>query len=245
MANFKLVLSYDGSRYKGWQKQGNSENTIQQRLEALLSRLLGQQIEIAGSGRTDAGVHARMQVCSFHAETDMTCSELLCAIRRYLPEDIGAESLEPAPPRFHARLSCKRKSYVYRIWTSTAPNVFERKYMYFFTQPLDIDSMRRAACALCGTHDFTAFCANRRMKKSAVRTLENIDIVQLGGELRITLTGSGFLYNMVRIIIGTLLEVGTGKRSPGEMADILSSRDRSHAGFTAPPQGLTLWSVEY
>lgn len=245
MANYKLVLSYDGSRYKGWQRQGNTDNTIQQRLETLLTRLAGDTVEVSGSGRTDAGVHARMQVCSFRAETDMSCEELLAAIRRYLPEDIGAESLEPAPPRFHARLSCKRKSYVYRIWNSTAPNVFERKYLYFFPETLDVDKMRLAAGFLCGTHDFSAFCANRHMKKSAVRRLDSIDIERCGGELRLTLTGDGFLYNMVRIIVGTLLEVGTGKRCPEDCAEILASKNRDRAGFTAPPNGLTLWSVEY
>ena len=245
MPNFKLVLSYDGSRYKGWQKQGNTDNTIQQRLETLLTRLLAQPTEVSGSGRTDAGVHARMQVCSFRADTDMSCSDLLAAIRRYLPEDIGAELLEAAPPRFHARLSCRRKSYVYRIWNSTSPNVFERRYLYFYPDVLDLSAMRRAADLLCGTHDFTSFCANRHMKKSAVRTLESISIEQHSVELRLMLTGDGFLYNMVRIIAGTLIEIGSGQRSADEIPDILASHDRSRAGFTAPAQGLSLWSVEY
>ena len=204
MPNYKLKLSYDGSRYNGWQKQGNTDNTIQQRLETLLTRLLAQPVEVAGSGRTDAGVHARMQVCS-----------------------------------------CRRKSSVYRIWNSAEPNVFERKYLYFFPKALDADAMRRAAALLCGTHDYTAFCANRHMKKSAVRTVESIDIERIGGELRLTLTGDGFLYNMVRIIAGTLIEVGSGRRRAEEMPDILASLDRGRAGFTAPPQGLFLWNVEY
>lgn len=245
MPNYKLTLSYDGSRYNGWQKQGNTDNTIQQRLETLLTRLLAQPVEVAGSGRTDAGVHARMQVCSFRADTELSPAELLEGIRRYLPDDIAAESLELAPPRFHARLNCRRKSYVYRIWNSAEPNVFERKYLYFFPQALDADAMRRAAALLCGTHDYTAFCANRHMKKSAVRTVESIDIERIGGELRLTLTGDGFLYNMVRIIAGTLIEVGSGRRRAEEMPDILDSLDRGRAGFTAPPQGLFLWNVEY
>ena len=186
-----------------------------------------------------------MQVCSFRADTELTPAELLEGIRRYLPDDIGAESLELAQPRFHARLNCRRKSYVYRIWNSAEPNVFERKYLYFFPQALDVDAMRRAAALLCGTHDYTAFCANRHMKKSAVRTVESIEIERIGGELRLTLTGDGFLYNMVRIIAGTLIEVGSGKRSAEEMPDILASLDRGRAGFTAPPQGLFLWNVEY
>ena len=245
MRNFRLTLCYDGSRYSGWQKQGNTGNTIQERIEAMLTRLLGQPVEIAGCGRTDAGVHARRQVCSFRAETDMGCAELLARLRQYLPEDIGALALEEAPPRFHARLSCTEKSYLYRIWNSAEPNVFERKYLYFFPQALDADAMRRAAALLCGTHDYTAFCANRNMKKSAVRTVESIDIERIGGELRLTLTGDGFLYNMVRIIAGTLIEVGSGRRRAEEMPDILASLDRGRAGFTAPPQGLFLWNVEY
>ena len=245
MKNYMLTLCYDGSRYSGWQKQGNTGNTIQEKLEALLTRLLGQPVEIAGCGRTDAGVHAKCQVCSFRAQTDMDCAELLARLRQYLPEDIGALTLEEAPPRFHARLSCREKSYLYHIWNCDAPNVFERKYVYRYPGALDTYAMRRAAQAIIGEHDFTAFCANRHMKKSAVRTLRSIEIDRQGGELRILLTGNGFLYNMVRIIAGTLIEVGSGKRSAEEMPDILASLDRGRAGFTAPPQGLFLWNVEY
>ena len=133
MRNFKLTLCYDGGRYDGWQRQGNSDNTIQGKLEVLLTRLLSQSVEVAGSGRTDAGVHALEQVCSFRAETELPCDELLREIRRYLPEDIGALALEEAEPRFHARLSCREKTYVYRIWNSEEPNVFERR----FRAPLD------------------------------------------------------------------------------------------------------------
>lgn len=245
MRNFKLCLCYDGTRYNGWQKQGNTENTIQFKLEALLSRLLNQQVEVAASGRTDAGVHARRQVCSFRAETELDCETLLAEIRRYLPGDIGAVSLEEAEPRFHARLNCKGKTYVYRIWNSTAPNVFERKYMYSYTEALDIEAMRNAAKMLCGEHDFSAFTSAKNMKKSAVRRIDGIDISEENGEVRFCITGSGFLYNMVRIIIGTLLEVGTGKRSSDSVKTALSSLDRKNAGFTAPAQGLILWDVYY
>lgn len=245
MRNFKLCLCYDGTRYNGWQKQGNTENTIQFKLETLLSRLLNQQVEVAASGRTDAGVHAKNQVCSFRAETELDCETLLAEIRRYLPEDIGALSLEEAEPRFHARLNCKGKTYVYRVWNSAAPNVFERKYMYSYTEALDIEAMRNAAKTLCGEHDFSAFTSAKNMKKSAVRRIDSLDISEENGELRFCITGSGFLYNMVRIIIGTLLEVGTGKRSPYSVITALSSLDRKNAGFTAPAQGLTLWDVYY
>ena len=245
MRNFKLTLCYDGGRYDGWQRQGNSENTIQGKLETLLSRLMEQSVEVAGSGRTDAGVHALGQVCSFRAETDLPCPELLKEIRRYLPEDIGAISLEEVDPRFHARLSCREKTYVYRIWNSSEPNVFERRWMLSHPSPLDLDAMRAAAQALIGEHDFSTFCANRRMKKTAVRKLKSVDIACSGGEIRIFLTADGFLYHMVRIIVGTLLEVGEGKRDAGDVAAALSARDRLEAGPTAAAHGLTLWSVRY
>lgn len=244
MPNYKLTLNYDGSRYKGWQRQGNTDNTIQAKMESLLSRLLGQEVEIAASGRTDAGVHARMQVCSFRAETDMPCNIMLTKLREHASEDIGILALEQAAPRFHARLNCVRKSYVYQIWNSDEPNVFGRKYMYNYPAELDFDAMRAAAEQLIGEHDFSAFCT-KRMKKSAVRRLESISIEQEGDIIKIMLTGNGFLYNMVRIIVGTLLEVGTGKRSVDSVAQALRSLDRQQAGFTAPPQGLFLWSVEY
>ena len=242
---FRLTLCYDGTRYRGWQRQGNTDNTIQARVENLLSRLLDQPVEAAASGRTDAGVHARRQVCSFKADTDYDTNFMLTELRKYLPEDIGAIALEEAAPRFHARLNCLEKSYVYRVWNSTEPNVFERRYLYVFSDPLDLDAMRRAGESLLGEHDFSAFCSNKHMKKTAVRDLRSIDIERLGGEVRLTFTGSGFLYNMVRILTGTLLEVGSGQRSIESVQEALMSRDREQAGFTAPAQGLILWDVRY
>ena len=171
MPNFCMTLSYDGTRYNGWQRQGNTPDTVQGRLEAVLSDLLGQPVEVAGSGRTDAGVHARMQTASFRAKTGLPAPELLRRLRAQLPGDIGVLTLEEAAPRFHARLSCRGKTYVYRVWNSDTPNVFERRYVYALPQPLDTAAMQRAAALLCGTHDYTSFCANRRMKKSAVRTV--------------------------------------------------------------------------
>ena len=245
MPNFRLTLCYEGTRYRGWQKQGNTDNTIQGRLEALLSRLLAQEVEIAGCGRTDAGVHARRQVCSFRADTAMPCDELLSALRRCLPEDIGALSLELAPPRFHARLNCVGKTYVYRIWNSETPNVFERRFLWPVPEELDVEAMRQAAALLCGRHDFSAFCSLKRMKKSAVRELRRLELRREGEELRLIFEGDGFLYNMVRILTGTLLQVGRGERAPEEMSRILASLDRAQAGPTAPAQGLTLWEVAY
>ncbi|MBQ9249661.1 MAG: tRNA pseudouridine(38-40) synthase TruA [Oscillospiraceae bacterium] len=245
MQNFKLVLCYDGTRYRGWQKQGNTDNTIQGRLEAILSRLLSQEIELAGSGRTDAGVHARRQICSFRADTGRSCEALLQELRTHLPEDIGAVSLEPAPTRFHARLSCTGKTYVYRIWNSAAPNVFRRRYMLQLPDELDLGSMERAARLLLGRHDFSAYCSLKKMKKSPVRELRELRVVQDGEEVQLVFTGDGFLYNMVRILTGTLLEVGLHQRTAESVLNVLESRDRALAGPTAPAHGLTLWDVYY
>ena len=245
MYTYRLTLSYDGSRYNGWQKQGNTKNTIQEKLETLLSRLTGEEVEVNGSGRTDAGVHAMGQVASFRTAAEQDCDALLRDMRRYLPEDIGAVALEPAEPRFHARLNATGKTYVYRVWTEECPNVFERKFLYTVTEPLDLAAMEQAAKHLTGTHDFMSFCANKRMKKSTVRTITDLRIDKIGGELRFSVSGDGFLYNMVRILVGTLLEVGMGKRSPDSIPALLEAKDRSRAGYLVPPHGLRLEAVYY
>ena len=243
--NFRLTLAYDGTRYRGWQRQGNTPDTIQAKLEILLGRLLEQDVEIHGSGRTDAGVHAAGQVASFRADTDMDCASLLKAVRDYLPEDIGALSLEEAPERFHARLSAKEKTYVYRVWNSEVPCVFERKYVFVYPAALDEDAMRSAAADLLGRHDFSAFSSGKKKGRSAERTLRSVRIERTGEELRVTYTGDGFLYNMARILTGTLLEIGALERPADDMERIFRSRSRAEAGFTAPAKGLCLMSVRY
>ncbi len=244
MRNIRLDLCYDGTRYRGWQRLGNSEDTIQGKLEKTLSRILEEPIEISGSGRTDAGVHARGQVASFHCESGITCEELLRKLRQYLPEDIGVLSCKDASPRFHARLNAKEKTYCYRIWNSEAPCVFARRYVSVYPQTLDVEAMRAAAAYLVGEHDFSAFCGNAKMKKSTVRFIRSLEIDRVGEELRITVTGNGFLQNMVRIIVGTLLEVGEGKRD-ADTIRALFGKTRAEAGFLAPPQGLCLMEVFY
>ena len=245
MKNYRLVLSYEGTRYRGWQRQGNTAGSIQEKLETLLSRLLEQKVELAASGRTDAGVHARMQVCSFRGETERGAEELLRELRRYLPEDIGAVSLEEAEPRFHARLSCREKTYLYRIWNSESPNVFTRRFQLRVPGALDDKAMERAARLLCGEHDFAAFCSLKNARRSTVRDLRAVEIRREGEELQLYFTGDGFLYNMVRILTDSLLEVGQGHRSPESLAEALQSKDRALAGPTAPAQGLCLWEVKY
>jgi len=207
--------------------------------------MTGEAIEVQGSGRTDAGVHARGQVANFRTNSRLTCEEMFAYLNQYLPEDIAVLKVEEAELHFHSRLHAIRKTYVYRIWNATVPNVFERKYLYMVPGALDVAAMEKAAKLLCGTHDFRGFSSNKRTKKSTVRTLERIRIEKQGTELRLTFTGNGFLYHMVRILTGTLLEVGLHKKQPEDMPVILASLDREQAGFTAPPQGLYLDCVEY
>lgn len=245
MKNFKMVLTYDGSRYKGWQRLGGTEHTIQGKLETVLQRLTGQSVEVIGSGRTDAGVHALGQVANFHTDTAMTAEELLTALRTYLPEDIGVLSLVETDTRFHSRLSAVKKTYRYRIWNSDAPCVFERKYLWKISLLLDLAAMRQAAEHFLGEHDFLAFCSNKHFKKSSLRTVECIDIREEDGAVLLDFTGNGFLYNMVRIMTGTLVEVGLGQRSADSIPQILASRKRENAGAMAPAQGLFLMEVEY
>ena len=243
--NYKAVLQYEGTRYRGWQTQGNTENTIQGKLEALLTKMAGEPVEVNGSGRTDAGVHAAGQVISFRCKTEKTPEEIFRYMNEYLPEDIAVLSVEEAAPRFHARLNAVRKTYVYRIWNAPVRNVFRRRFTTWIQKPLDLDAMEQAAALLCGTHDYRAFCSLKKFKKSTVRTIEKIEIGKMGQEIRISYTGDGFLYHMVRILTGTLVEVGLGLRKPEEMMAILEGQDRTKAGRLVPPEGLTLESVEY
>ena len=245
MKNYRLELCYDGTKYNGWQKLGSTENTIQNRVEQTLSRLLSQEVSVSASGRTDAGVHARKQVCSFACTTEMTCDEMLHGLRAYLPQDIGALSLCQAEERFHARYCCKAKTYVYRVRTDDSPAVFERNTFYRYPGTFDIVAMRQAADLLCGRHDFAAFTTAKKQKKSTERTIFSIDLLEEEHELRLIFTGDGFLYNMVRIMAGTLLEVGSGKRRADDIPVIFASGKRENAGFTAPACGLTLWEIQY
>lgn len=245
MYNYKLTIQYDGTRYRGWQVQGNTDQTIQGKLEGVLSRLTGQPVEVHGSGRTDAGVHALGQVANVKLPRPVEPSELLGELNRYLPADIGVIAAEPAPERFHARLNARSKTYRYRIWNSAIPNVLERSYLYALPEPLDVAAMERAAADLVGTHDFRSFCGLKRFKKSTVRTITHIAITQDGTEVRLEFTGNGFLMRMVRILAGTLVEVGLGQREADSMPAVLAAQDRAAAGPALPAQGLALVRVEY
>lgn len=245
MAVYKAVVEYDGTRYRGWQSQKDTGNTIQGKLMAVLARYAGQPVEVQGSGRTDAGVHARGQVISFSLEHSYEPEEILHYMNQYLPEDIGVISVERASGRFHARLNARAKTYVYRIWNSSLHNVFERKWMYTIEEALDVEAMQQAADQFLGTHDFAAFCSVKRKKKSTVRTIHEISVERLGGEVRIRVTGDGFLYHMVRILVGTLVEVGLGTRDSGGIPELLEQGVRADTGITMPAKGLILWEVYY
>ncbi len=255
MRNFKVILQYEGTRYQGWQRQESTENTIQGKLELLLSKMEGKRVEIQGSGRTDAGVHAIGQVANFCLDTDKTPGQIMEYMNFYLPEDIAVIAIEEMEERFHSRLHAKGKTYCYRVQNTSLPHIFDRRYVYVVEEKLDIDAMQRAADYLVGTHDFKAFTSTKKSKKSTVRTIDSICIERVGSafdnrtdkkdEIRFVFCGNGFLYHMVRIIMGTLLEVGEHKRKPEDMKDILASGLRENAGALVPAKGLTLMEVRY
>ncbi len=244
MNNYKFVVSYDGTRYSGWQRQGNTGNTIQYKLEKAISGVLGENIEISGSGRTDAGVHAVGQVANFKTNLYYPPEDLENRINMALPDDIAVRDLVIASPRFHARLSAKEKTYRYTIQNAIASDVFLRKYAYKLPGSLDLEAMQQAAKYLEGTHDFAGFSTGRT-KKSTQRHIRKIKIEQDGTKVHLTYTGNGFLYNMVRILTGTLIEVGRGDRTPESVLTVFETNDRTKAGFTAPAQGLCLMDVQY
>ncbi len=245
MSNYKMVLQYEGTRYQGWQRQESTGNTIQGKIEALLGRMCGTQVEIQGSGRTDAGVHAKGQIANVHMQTDKTPEEIMDYMNRYLPEDIGVISVTEVGERFHSRLNAKGKTYCYQIINSTLPHVFDRRYSYVYPAKLDLNAMRQAAEVLIGTHDFASFTSAKKGKKSTVRTIEDIRMEEDGDIIRIFYSGDGFLFHMVRILTGTLLEVGIGERTPSEMEAVLQAKKREYAGFLVPASGLTLLEVRY
>lgn len=245
MRNYKILIQYDGSRYKGWQVQKSTDMTIQGKLQDVLSTMAGEEIEVIGSGRTDAGVHAYGQVANFHMPSRFNKKEIMDYLNHYLPMDIAVLSIEEVDERFHARYHAVSKTYIYRIHTSKIPNVFERKYMYTYTEPLDITLMRKAASYMIGTHDFAAFCGNKKMKKSTVRTVTEIQIEEKEDEIQISYTGDGFLQNMIRIMTGTLIEAGNGTKRPEEISSIIENKVRENAGYTVPPEGLALYNVVY
>ena len=254
--NYKMILSYDGSRYYGWEHQPNTELTIQGKLEQVLTRMIyGDQyqasdnasfpITVIGAGRTDAGVHARAMTANVLLDTDKTEDEIRSYMNQYLPDDISINELKLCADRFHSRFKASGKTYRYSCWYSDQKPVFERKYVSVLEKHPDIASMREAAAYLIGEHDFKCFCGNSKMKKSTVRKIDTVEIAENGPYIRLYFHGTGFLQNQIRIMTGTLLEVGFGKRRPESMKDIIASRDRKMAGVTMEAKGLCLMKVDY
>ena len=242
--NYKLTLAYDGSRYYGWERQPDKD-TIQGRLENVLGRLSGEEGNVIGAGRTDAGVHARGMTASVRLESDLSERELMDYMNRYLPDDIAVRDIRIASDRFHARYKAVGKLYRYTCYDGRIKPVFERKYVNVLEDRLDIERMRKAASFLVGKHDYKSFCGNPRMKKSTVRIVDRIEISRRGSFVYLYYHGTGFLQYMVRIMSGTLIEVGQGKREPEDLERILDAMDRSQAGPAAPARGLCLISVDY
>jgi tRNA pseudouridine38-40 synthase len=249
VGNLKLVLQYDGSRYLGWQRQREEDperpRTIQGKLEQVLSRLAGERVTVIGASRTDAGVHAEAQVANFHTASPLDPERVLAYCARYLPSDIAVRSVEVADPRFHARYLARAKRYLYRIWTRPYPDVFHRRYSLHLAEPLEASAMRRAAESLVGRKDFSSFTSMKSKTKSAVRTLFALEVLEGAGTLELAFEADAFLPHMIRIMTGTLLEVGAGRLDPQAVAAILEARERSAAGPLAPACGLCLMAVLY
>ncbi len=247
--NYKFIISYDGSRYHGWERQPGKDMTIQGKLEGVLTRMVGAPedaaVNVIGAGRTDAGVHARAMTANAILDTDMSESEIQRYMNEYLPEDISVNEVRICSDRFHARYNALSKTYRYTCWVGDSKPVFYRKYVTVLEQEPDIDKMKEAASYLVGTHDFKSFCGNTHMKKSTVRCVDTINIEKSGNYIRFYFHGNGFLQNMVRILTGTLLEVGYGNIAPAEVKDILEACDRQKAGPTARPEGLCMMKVDY
>lgn len=243
--NYKFTITYDGTRYSGWQSQGNTDATIQGKLEAVLAKMTGSPVDVIGAGRTDAGVHAREMTANALLPTKMSTSQIRDYLNEYLPSDICVLEVHEASPRFHSRYNATGKTYQYTCFIGPLKPVFDRSYVYLLPQVPDVKAMQKAASYLIGEHDFKSFCGNPKFKKSTIRTVDEIQISQKGDHLTFTYHGDGFLQNMVRILTGTLLEVGYGKRTPESMAEVLDAKNRKASGFMAPAQGLTLVKVDY
>ncbi len=245
MSNIKIILEYDGTNYSGWQIQKNADQTIQQTLEECLTKLNKSHVKVTASGRTDAGVHARGQVVNFNLDVSIPEERIPQALNSVLPPDIICKSAEKVSPNFNARFDARGKKYRYRILNSSIPSVFTRNFVYSLHQPLNFDKFCQAAQNLIGKHDFAAFQAKGSDIDDTIRTIDDIIINEHGREYRVDIVGDGFLYKMIRIIIGTMIECGLGKMELQELPRILASKERKQAGYTAPAKGLTLLEVYY
>lgn len=239
-----MTIAYDGTRYYGWEHQPDRD-TIQGKLESVLEIMCGEFIDVIGAGRTDAGVHAKAMTANAVMETNKSEEEIRDYMNRYLPDDIAVLEVREASERFHARYKAVGKTYCYTCYDGPVKPIFQRKYVTRLSSPVDVEKMRQAAVYLEGRNDYKSFCGNPKMKKSTVRVVDSIEIKRSKGYIYFTFHGTGFLQNMIRILVGTLLEVGRGAMPPEQVKDILEARDRKLAGPTAPPEGLCLIKVDY
>lgn len=244
MRNIKLILEYDGSAYHGWQRQKNAL-TIQQLIEEALSKITREAIKAVGCGRTDAGVHAKAYVCNFKTNARIPAERIAYALNSVLPDDVVCKGSFDVPEEFDAKCSCISKRYTYKILASEFADAFLRDRVWHLKYPLDIESMKKAADGFVGEHDFAGFASAGFTVKTTVRTIYSLEVNQNGSIISIDVTGNGFLYNMVRIIAGTLVFCGMGKINPLDIPDIILSKDRNRAGITAPAGGLYLSEVTY
>lgn len=245
MNNYKLTIQYDGGRYKGWQRLGNNDNTIQGKIESTLSEMVGKEIEIIGCSRTDAGVHALNQVANFKIDENFPEPKVKKYLNQYLPNDISITDVELVPDRFHARYNSKSKTYLYKIWNEEHINPFMRKYSMHVGKKLNVESMKKAARYFVGSHDFTAFSNAKSKKKSMVREVYMLDIAEDGGFVQIRVSGNGFLHNMVRKIVGALIEIGLGHLDAEAIPKILEEKQRNQINCLAEASGLYLEKVEF
>lgn len=245
--NIRLVISYDGTRYYGWEKQKTTDMTIQGKLEVLLTKMTNSvdSVTVIGAGRTDAGVHAKAMVCNAFLNTNMSPEEIKKYVNLYLPDDICVLEVKEAGDRFHSRFNALGKTYCYTCYAGNSKPIFDRKYVYTLDEKPNLEAMNKAASYLIGTHDFKSFCGNPKMKKSTVRTIDQISITEENGYIRFIYHGDGFLQHMIRILTGTLLEVGYGKRNAESIPILIDAKERAQAGFTVPAQGLCLESIDY
>ena len=244
MRNIKLTIEYDGKDFNGWQKQPNKLN-IQGEIERAIESITGEKVELIASGRTDAGVHAMGQVANFKTSSNISIEKIPIAINSQVKNSIRIQNAEEVDEKFHSRYNCKKKTYRYVIDNSKYGSAIYRNISYHIPMKLNVDEMKKAIKYFEGEHDFKAFKSSGTSSKSSVRTIYNANIVTEGTSIGIDLTGNGFLYNMVRIIVGTLVDVGLGKIKADDIPEIIESKDRTKAGKTLPPQGLMLLSVEY
>ncbi|NEU04005.1 MULTISPECIES: tRNA pseudouridine(38-40) synthase TruA [Clostridium] len=245
MKNFKITIEYDGSRYKGWQRLQDNENTIQGKIENVLTKLCGHNVQVVGCGRTDAGVHAENYTANFYTDCILSEEMMIDYLYEFLPEDIVVKDIKEVGERFHSRYNAKSKTYVYKINNGKFRNVFDRKYIYHIDENLDLDAMKKASEALIGTHDFQSFTTLKSKKKSTVKTINYINIKKDNDYVEIEINGDGFLWHMVRIIVGTLLAVGKGNLKYTDVEKILTMKKRQDAGPIAQSKGLFLRNVEY